>query len=54
MVILSPTSPNMSLIGEVCDMLVKKFLTSLVGNHWANGVFLVNLTQYYNLSFIPT
>ena len=40
---LSRTSPNTSSIGEVCDRLCKKFLTSLVGNHWATGGLWVNL-----------
>ena len=31
---LSPTT-NISLIRKVRDRLVKTFLTSLVGNHWA-------------------
>ena len=39
---LSGTSTNMSSIGEVCDRLVKPFLTSLVGNHWATGGLWVN------------
>ena len=43
---LSPTSPSMSLIREVCDKLVKTFLTSLFDNHWANGGLLVNSTQF--------
>ena len=47
---LSPPSPNMSSIGEVCDMLGKTFLTSLVGNHWATDRLQVNWTPYYNLS----
>ena len=50
---LSPTSPNMSSIGEVCDRLNKTFLTSIVGNHWATGGLRVNLTPDYNHSFVP-
>ena len=50
---LSQTSPNMSSIGEVCDMLGKTFLTSLVCNHWATGGLRVNSTPDYNLSFVP-
>ena len=39
------TLPNMSSIREVCDRLPKIFLTSLVGNHWATGGLLVNLSS---------
>ena len=41
---LSPTSPDMSSIGEVCDSLGKTFLTSLVGNLWATCRLRVNLS----------
>ena len=50
---LSPTSPNMSSIGEVWDRLGKTFLTSLVRNHWATGGLRVNSIPYYNHSFVP-
>ena len=39
---LYQTPPNMSSIGEFCDRLGKTFLTSLVGNLWDTGKFLVN------------
>ena len=42
---LSQTSPNMSSIGEVCNILGKTFLTSLVGNHWATGRLRLNLSS---------
>ena len=41
---LSPCSPNMSSIAEICDKLGKTFLTSLVGNYWATDGLRVNLT----------
>ena len=39
---LSRTSPSMSSMGKVCDMLGKTFRTSLVGNHRATGGLCVN------------
>ena len=39
---LSEPQPNMSSIREGCNSLGKTFLTSLVGNLWATGGFLVN------------
>ena len=50
---LSPTSPNIGSIGELCNRLSKTFLTSLVGNHWATGGLRVNSTPDYNLSIVP-
>ena len=44
---LSPTSSNMSSIGEVSERLGKTFLTSLAGNHWATGGTRVNSTPDY-------
>ena len=35
----------MSSIGEVCNMLSKTFLTSLVGNHWATGGLWMNSSK---------
>ena len=49
----SPTSPNMSSFGKVCNRLGKTFLTSLVIKHWATGGLRVNFTPDYNLSFVP-
>ena len=50
---ISPTSPNMRSIGEICDRLGKTFLTSLVGSHWVTGGLQVKSTADYNLSFVP-
>ena len=38
----SPTLPNLSSIGAVCDSLGKTFLTSLVSNVGATGGLWVN------------
>ena len=36
---LYPTSPNMRLIGEVCDRLGKTFLTTVPSKAWGRGFF---------------
>ena len=50
---LSPTSPNVSSIGEVFDRLNEIFLTPLVGNHCVTGGLQVDSTPYYKFSFVP-
>ena len=45
MAYLSQTSPNTISIGEVCVRLDKRFLTSLIGKHWATSGLQVTLSS---------
>ena len=45
MINFSWPSPNMSSIGEVCDMLGTVWLSLSGGNHWATGVFQLSSTS---------
>ena len=42
---LSRTSPNISSIGKVCNMLGKTFLMSLACNNWATDGLRVNYSS---------
>ena len=50
-------TPNMSLIGEVCNSLGTVSLSLYCQNHWATGELWVNLTSVkgglINIPFVP-